>query len=116
MATIEGAFPLRPSDRVPVGEWLDDLRSRLDVWTQGVRSISGEEWQRLHGAVARAVSPDRVQGVLRDFLVRFGLRTDSKDLADEELLALRIRIITFRRGQTIEDYPEHVFPPPLIDL
>ena len=113
MNAFSDAFPLQASDTQPVTEWLDELRQRVEGWAQDARAVSSEEWTRLQRSVAGSVSKERVEQVLVDFLQRVGLRQGSVDC---DLLDLRERVIAYRRGLTIENYPEYLSAPPQIEL
>ena len=119
---MDPAFSLHSGELAPLTEWLDEVRRHVDRLSRqgwdGIKRVSADEWERLHGAVSGAVSAERVQGVLSEFLARVGLRggTTAEELARREVAELRARIVCFRAGLTIEDYGEYLAPPPRIDL
>ena len=111
------SISIRPTDMVPVLQWLDEVRGRVDGWSKGVRAASAEEWKKFHKAITQAISVTRVEGVLRDFLGRIGMSSKTKsNLAEEMVLALRMSIIHYREGETIESYQNFLTDPPNVRL
>ena len=90
----------------------------LDNWSNAVRSTSADEWNRFHTAVTSAISIRRVEKVLGEFLARIGLsaKVSSEDVAHVWIHNLRIRIIYYREGETIEAYQHHLVAPPMIEI
>ena len=109
-------MPIHPSDLTPVTHWLADLRGRVAKWSTGVRAVSSDEWNRLQGAVRGALSTQRIEQVLRDFLTRVGDPDRTAPLAEGLSLELKSRILSYREGQTIDSYVEHIMEPPKIKL
>ncbi len=114
MTTFDDALPLRPDETAPVTEWLAELRTRVEGWARGVKQVSSGEWIRLQRAVATAVSKERVQQVLSDFLTRTGTR-DATSI-ETEVMALRLRILEYRRQDSIDEYDRFVTPPPQLEI
>ncbi len=118
MSFTPGSISIRPNDMAPVIQWLEEVRGRLDSWSRGVRSSSADEWNRFHAAVTSAISIRRVEKVLREFLARIGLsaKVSTEDVAHAWIHDLRMRVIYYREGETIETYPNHLVAPPMIKL
>ena len=114
--SLEGSIPLRPSDLAPVNDWLTELRGRVTRWSDEVRSVSSEEWQRLNATVKSAVSTQRVEQVLKDFLTRIGVKSHSEEILRGLSAELRSQVVAYRHGQTIEHYANFLSKPPRVDL
>ncbi len=109
---------ISPNDMAPVVQWLEEIRDRLEGWSKGIRSASVEEWNRFHTAVTSSLSLRRVEGVLREFLAHIGLtaRVSQDEVTHAWIHELRIRVIYYREGLTIESYSNHLVEPPAIQL
>ncbi len=109
------SIPIRPADLTPVTHWLGELRARVVEWSRGVKDISQDEWNRLQNSVKGAVSTQRVEQVLKDFLTRIGVPAHT-EMTDSLTLDLKVRVLSYRQGVTIESYPDFLSEPPQIKL
>ena len=113
---MAASIPLRPSDLSPVSDWLAEVRGRLEEWGRGMRHVSTEEWRRFQTSVKSAISTQRVEGVLNDFLTRIGVRSEREAIVEGLTEQLRSRVLHFRQGKTIEDYQNFLSVPPRIEV
>ncbi|MCA8959749.1 MAG: hypothetical protein KDC38_04525 [Planctomycetes bacterium] len=105
----------RPGDAemAPVHQWVEEIGTRLEGWSHSVKHISTEEWARLRAAVAGTFAKKRVEGILRDVMSRVGMRAKESEL-DAMVDELRMRVLDYRQGLTIENYADHWVEPPTI--
>ncbi len=115
MSSLDGSIPIRPADLTPVTQWLGELRARLMDWSHDVKNVSQDEWTKLQTSVKVAFSTDRVEEVLKDFLLRIGVSAHS-EAAESFSLELKSRILSYREGATIESYANYLSEPPKIKL
>lgn len=115
--TTNNPIAIEPRDFAPLQDWFHDLRARFEGWSRSVKETSVQEWAGLQRTVSKALSTQRVEQVLRDFLTRVGVRSaELDDTVEQVMIDLRHRIITFRKGETIEHYQEYLVTPPQIQL
>ena len=108
-------LPLRPTDYAPIHNWLEELRNRVEGWSQAVKGCSAVDWQRLKKAVSGAISTNRVEQVVSEFLGKIGVRGRKVEL--EDLYSdLTRRVVAHRREVSIENYPQFLSSPPRIHL
>lgn len=111
------SITLRPADLAPLQDWFHDLRARVDGWSKQWKASSTHEWNALHQTLSGALSTQRMETALRDFLARMGIsRTAADDAVDEAMRDFRRRVVKFRSGQTIESYERYLVRPPTIEL